>query len=269
MSKIKNSKFLIIRRLVQISIMFLFISANIFGWKILTGNLSTAKVFDLFYLSDPYAVIQIFATGSIIGVDVLVGALTILLFYSIIGGRAFCSYVCPLNIVTDLAFFVRKLVMKRSDKQISLNKKTRYYILALSLLVSIISGVAAFEFISPISILHRGLIFGIGTGWLVVFFVFLIDLLILERAWCGYLCPLGAFYSLIGRYNLIKIKHKVENCTNCMKCFDYCPEKQVLKIVTKKSGQIKSGACTTCGRCVDVCDDNALKYSINNYKKNK
>ncbi len=269
MNKIKNSKYLIIRRIVQLSILFLFVGANIWGWKILTGNLSTAKVLDTFYLADPYAIIQMFAAGSIVGIDAIIGAVITLLFYSLIGGRAFCSFVCPINIVTDTAAWARKLLLKKSDVNIlNISRKTRYYILAISLIVSAITGVAAFEFISPISILHRGIIFGIGTGWIVILFVFLFDLLILERAWCGHLCPLGAFYSLVGKFNFIKVKHKVENCTKCMKCFDVCPEKQVLSIVTKQSGQIKSGACTACGRCIDVCDDDSLKFSFNNYKKN-
>ena len=266
MNKLKNYKYLILRRTVQISILFLFVASNVFGWKILTGNLSTAKVLDSFFLADPFAVVQITATGIIIGADVLFGALIVAVFYALIGGRAFCSWVCPLNIVTDSAYKLRRLLFKGEKKILNINKKARYWVLVLSIILSAISGIAAFEFISPISILHRGIIFGIGTGWLVIVFIFFFDLLILERGWCGHLCPLGAFYSIIGRFNSVKIKHNVDNCTDCMKCFKVCPERQVLEIVTKKSGFIKFGACTNCGKCIDVCEDNALKFSINNYK---
>jgi ferredoxin-type protein NapH len=78
---------------------------------------------------------------------------------------------------------------------------------------------------------------------------------------------LGAFYSVIGRYSLIKVNHIKENCTNCLKCKDVCPEVQVLKKIAIESGRINSGECTNCGKCIEVCNDNSLKYSINNYKK--
>ena len=78
----------------------------------------------------------------------------------------------------------------------------------------------------------------------------------------GHLCPLGAFYSVIGKFSLLKVKHIKDNCTSCMKCFQVCPEEQVLDIVTKADGYIKSGECTNCARCIEVCHDKALKFSI-------
>jgi phosphoribosylaminoimidazole-succinocarboxamide synthase len=57
------------------------------------------------------------------------------------------------------------------------------------------------ELINPVSMLHRGLIFGIGTAWMVVLAIFLFDLFVMSRGWCGRLCPVGAFYSLIGRWS--------------------------------------------------------------------
>ena len=48
----------------------------------------------------------------------------------------------------------------------------------LALLLSALTGVAAFEWISPISMLHRELIFGIGLGLTAVLGVFLFDLFI-------------------------------------------------------------------------------------------
>jgi len=231
------------------------------------GNYSTAWVLEKFYLSDPHAVIQILATGFILGTDVLIGAVLILGFYALIGGRSFCSWVCPVNIVADTAnWFRQKLKMGKFDFVHLTSRKPRYWILILGLIISAISGVAAFELINPVTMLHRGIIFGFGMGWGLIVMIFLFDLLIVEYGWCGYLCPLGAFYSFISRYSLIKVKHLQENCTNCLKCVDICPEEQVLKIINKQSGFIKSGECTNCGRCIEICEDKSLKYSLNNYK---
>ena len=265
----RNYKYLILRRIVQVSIIILFIGANWYGWNILTGNYSTAKIFDTFYLSDPYAVLQTFATGFIIGADVLIGTLIAVLFYGLIGGRAFCSWVCPMNIVTDTANWLRKkLKMYKEDVKVPVKRSMRYWILGLGLALSAIFGVAAFELVSPISMLHRGLIFGWGAGWAAVFLVFFFDLFVLQNGWCGYVCPIGGFYSLLNKISIFKIQHDKDKCTNCNKCLIACPEKQVLiHIIGKESRQITGGECTNCGRCIDVCDDDSLKFSINKFKK--
>lgn len=61
------------------------------------GNLSASSLFGLIPLSDPYAILQMVVAGAVLATDVLVGALIITIFYLIIGGRAFCSWVCPIN----------------------------------------------------------------------------------------------------------------------------------------------------------------------------
>ncbi len=261
--KLHSYRFLVARRIVQATIMLLFIGANYFGWKVLSGNYSSALAFDSIHLTDPFAALQILAAGFAIGVDATIGALIILLFYALIAGRSFCSWVCPMNPVMDLSNWLnKKWKLTSKEGAVVLSRNIRYWILALSLILSVILGYGAFEMISPIGILHRNLIFGFGTGLFAVLFVFLIDLLIKPNAFCGYLCPLGAFYSLISKFRLIKVKHIQENCTQCNKCFAVCPEKQVLHIVGKQSGPIVSGECTNCARCIEVCDDNALKFKI-------
>jgi len=46
----------------------------------------------------------------------------------------------------------------------TLTRQTRYWVLGLGLVLSAVLGIAAFERISPISMLHRGVIFGMGAG---------------------------------------------------------------------------------------------------------
>lgn len=230
------------------------------------GTYSSAFVFESFYLADPYAVIQTLATGFIMSADAIIGAVIVLIFYALIAGRSFCSWVCPVNIVTDSAIWLRKyLKISTKDSYIKINRKTRYWVMALGIILSPIVGIAAFEVINPVTILHRGVVFGFGMGWAVIAAVFLFDLLVVEYGWCGHLCPIGAFYSGVGRFSLIKVKHDAEKCTMCMKCFSVCHEEQVLDFIGEKSGYIKN-ECSNCGRCVEVCDDDALKYSIYNYK---
>lgn len=261
---ILKNKFLILRRISQASVMVLFVGANVWGWKILSGNLSSAKVLDSFHIADPYMVLQTFAAGFVLSADALIGALIVWLFYALIGGRMFCSWICPMNMVTDLANWLRKkLKMNREDVRVPVKRSMRFWILGLSIVLSALFGVAAFELVSPVSMLHRGIVFGMGMGWAAVALVFFFDFAVLQNGWCGYICPIGGFYTLTNRISLLKVMHTKSKCTACNKCFIACPEKQVLQpVINKTDGQIKDGACTNCGRCIEVCDDDALRFSI-------
>jgi len=255
-------RFTVLRRISQISLMALFIAGNVLGWHILRGNLSTSRLFDLLPLADPFAVLQILAVGKMVSLQALLGALVIVIFFAVVGGRAFCSWVCPVNVVTDLANWLRKRARIDTASENSMDRKTRYWVLGMALVISALTGVAAFEWISPISMLHRGIIFGMGIGWTAVLGVFVFDLLIVKNGFCGHLCPLGGFYSLIGRTGIVKVRHNKNRCTLCGKCLEICPEAQVLPMVGKESGIVLSGECTNCGRCIEVCDEEAMKFGL-------
>jgi len=268
--KWSNIKYLVLRRFVQLSLLFLYFAGNYWGWKVLQGDLSASVLFGKVPLSDPFAILQTLATGATLAVNALLGALIIALFYGIIGGRAFCSWVCPVNMVTDLAAWLRrKLMIDRIERKIWISRNLRYYLLVIALIVSALTGLAAFEVISPITILNRGVIFGFGAGAGLLVAIFLFDLFAVKNGWCGHLCPLGGMHSLIGKYSILRVKHTSENCTLCMKCKEVCPEVQVLGMIGKRSEFVAGANCTNCGRCVDVCDDDALEFDLRNILKNK
>jgi len=275
--KWSNVKYLVLRRIVQIGLLFLYFMGNVYGWKVLTGDLSASMIFQKIPLADPFAVLQIFATGAVVGVNALIGAAVIALFYGIIGGRAFCSWVCPVNMVTDLAAWLRrKLLIDRIERKVWVSRNVRYYMIVLTLIVSAVTGLAAFEVLSPITIFNRNVVFGtavlsngvvfsFGAGIGLLVAIFLFDLFAVKNGWCGHICPLGGVHSLIGKYNLIRIKHNSDNCTLCMKCKTVCPEVEVLGMIGKRSEFVSRKECTNCGRCVDVCDDDALGFQLRNF----
>jgi len=271
--KFSNIKYLILRRFTQFGLLFLYFAGNYWGWKILQGDISTSMLFNKVPLSDPFALLQIFASGAVVGVNILIGALIIALFYGVIGGRAFCSWVCPVNLITDAAAWLRrKLMIDKIERKLWISRNIRYYMIVIVLITSAISGLAAFEILSPITILNRNIIFGVGSGLGLIAAIFLFDLFVVKNGWCGHICPLGGVYSIIGKYSLFRVKHTSENCTLCMKCKEVCPESQVLHMIGKKSINVNDIECTNCGRCIDVCDDNALEFSIGKYiseNKNK
>ena len=98
------------RRIVQIGLLCLYCLGNYAGIKILQGNLSASLFLETIPLSDPFALLQNFFSGALVGFNALVGGLIILMFYGVFAGRAFCSYVCPMNLVVDLANFLHRIL---------------------------------------------------------------------------------------------------------------------------------------------------------------
>ena len=93
--------------------------------------------------------------------------------------------------------------------------------------------------------------------------IFLFDLLILKNGWCGHLCPLGGFWSLVGRTALVRVRFDKTTCTHCGECARVCPEPQVLNLKRlEETGFVSSGECSNCGRCSPLCPEGSLTFDL-------
>jgi len=256
-------KWLILRRTSQFSILSLFILSPMTDSWFIKGNLSSSLVLNSIPLTDPYLLIQSFFAGHSVTATVLIGTAIVSLFYLTVGGRVYCSWVCPVNIATDTAGWLRrKLKIKSASLFI---KSTRYWLLGISFLLAFISGTLAWELVNPVTIIQRGLISGLWISALLLLVIFIFDLFMSRDAWCGHICPVGAFYSLFGRFGFVRISaYNRQDCDDCMDCYSVCPEQQVIKPVLKNTDNspvITGINCTNCGRCIDVCDKNVFKVT--------
>jgi len=257
-------RWLILRRFSQLLILLAFMTGPWFGVWVAKGNLSSSLFFDVLPLTDPLLVLQTLATGHLPYRTALIGAAIVLGIYLLLGGRIFCSWVCPVNVVTDAAAWTRRRLGIKTGRVPDAN--TRYWLLGGIMIATAVTGTLVWEWVNPVSLLHRGLIFGMaGAAW-VIAGVFVYDLLVAGRGWCGHLCPMGAFYSLLGRTALLRVSaQKRSTCNDCMDCFTVCPEPQVIRPALKQVGQqsplILSANCTACGRCIDVCDLKVFKMT--------
>ncbi|MEE4379319.1 MAG: 4Fe-4S binding protein, partial [Candidatus Competibacteraceae bacterium] len=125
-------RFLILRRVCQIGVLLLFFGTLHWAWQLagqplLAGNLSSSEVVGLVPLADPFAVLQILFTGHWVQIELVIGALIVLLFYGALGGRVWCSWVCPINMVTDLAGWLHTQLGIRDA--VNLGRHLRYAIL--------------------------------------------------------------------------------------------------------------------------------------------
>lgn len=273
----KANKWLILRRLAQFGFLGLFMVGPLSLWYldkqshpteglwIVKGTLASSLTLDFLPLTDPFMALQTFIAGHALETTALTGVAIVLLAYALFGGRTYCSWVCPINVITDAAHWLRqKLGIEGGLKH---SRQTRYWILGMALVVSGLTNVVAWEIVNPITILYRGVLFGAGLAWTAIVAVFLYDLFVARRGWCSNLCPVGAFYSVIGTVSILRVSAaKRAECNNCMDCFAVCPESQVISPAlrgeeTGTGPVILSPNCTNCGRCIDVCAPHVFNFT--------
>ena len=257
-------KWLLLRRFNQVGILALFLVGPWYGLWIVKGNLSFSYTLNILPLADPYVLLQSLVTGHAPEKLALIGVTIVVAFFLLVGGRTYCSWVCPVNLVTDLANWLRTRLGLKGGAHVS--RQTRYWILGMTFVAAAVSGTIAWEMVNPVTMMHRGLTFGIGLGWAVLLAVFLLDLFVMRHGWCGRLCPVGAFYSLIGKFSVLRVRLPARAaCNDCMDCFAVCPEQQVIRPALKAIGGapplILEANCTNCGRCIDVCSKDVFSFA--------
>ncbi len=269
-------KWLLLRRLVQLTLFMLFASGIWFGVWITKGTLASSQTInpfpvkgmpslDTLPLSDPLVLLQSLLARHVPETTTIVGALILLVFYGLFGGRLYCSWVCPINPITDLAGWVRrKLGM---GKGWTIKPKARLYSLVAILVASALTSTIVWELLNPITTLHRGLLFGLSWGMVSALAIFLFDVFVARNGWCGHLCPVGAFYGLLNFKALLRVSAvRRDACDDCMDCYAVCPEMHVISPALKghKTGAgpvILNRDCTSCGRCIDVCPEKVFRFT--------
>lgn len=253
-----SSKWTIARRIVQILMVALIVSP-LAGMTLFSGNLASGELLGL-QLSDPLAWLQAVIGGRVFLVSYLVSMLIVVVFYFLLGGRSFCGWVCPVNLVTELGDKVRT---KMKTGMATLPLATNRWTLALVMVVVAVTGVPLFEMLSPIGIVGRALVFGSLLPLALVVAILLAEILVARRVWCRSLCPLGGFYSLLGHYSPLRVGFAKERCTHCNDCIAVCPVEEVLAPSLEHGvPQVKAGDCTRCMACLDACPAKALTIGI-------
>lgn len=260
------NRWLVLRRVSQLGILALFLAGPWLGIWIAKGNIASSLILETLPLTDPLLLLQVALTGHWPELAALIGAGIVILFYLLAGGRVYCSWVCPVNMVTDAAEWSREKLGIKGGARFA--RSTRYWLLGLVLLLALATGSLVWEWVNPVTLIFRGLVFGLGLAWGVLAAIFLLDLFVSRRAWCGHLCPMGAFYGLIpGALSLLRVSAAGrERCDDCLDCYAICPEPQVIHPALKGASQgrgpvILAHECTNCGRCLDICARDVFRFT--------
>jgi polyferredoxin len=183
-----------------------------------------------------------------------------IVFMSLVVGKSFCSWLCPIGFLSELIgdfgekLFKRKIKLPkfldyplRSLKYLMLG----FLFYSVFFLMSVfavkafldspynqVSDVKMYYFFAEIS----------QFALIVIAVLFLLSIPI-RNFWCRYLCPYGALLGILNFFSPTRIKRNPVSCIDCGLCNKACPS--FIKVDKVKT--VLSDECTSCFNCIDVC----------------
>jgi ferredoxin-type protein NapF len=223
--------------------------------------------------------------GRVLWSLVLVGA-------TLAVGRFFCAYVCPLGASIDFLDFLLFRKSKRRGLKTDSNLQSWKYFLLILIIAAAVTGVSLAYLLDPIALLTRfytlvlypltiavvnillDLFRPLFQGWVnlahlhypqPVYYMTALTLTIFgalialsrlaPRFWCRYLCPLGAFLSLLSPLGVFR-RRVSEECNRCMACQKVCP----MAAIDEDPLKTRSSECIQCRECAGICPQKAISY---------
>ncbi len=228
---------------------------------LLKGNTWSGVFFGL-SLSDPLALVSHASKSRSLYWPIFLAAL-IPIVATMLLGRFFCGWICPGTFIYELTDNLA-LLFRRSTNfrlKIKLHPNLKFIILALGIFLGLTIGLTLFSLLYPPAIIGREIFYlialgGFSSGLLIFIFFVLLEIFFIRRAFCRYLCPGGALYSLLGRFRILRVQRSVEKCNDCEKCDAVCQFH--LSPLNDRFGM----DCNNCTACIQVCPTNALSLII-------
>ncbi len=195
----------------------------------------------------------------------------LLLLFGLLLGRVICGFLCPFGLLQELLHKIPTRKVKKSPLTRKLSWTKYGILLVFALAIPAWFALRKLplpgfcKFICPAGTLEGAVMLLLHpandalramTGGL-FWWKFSLMLLILTacvfvfRAFCRFLCPLGALYSLLSRLALLGVKVDGARCVDCGACLRVCP---------MDIRSVGDRECVHCGTCIDVCPTRAISF---------
>ncbi|MBF0452903.1 MAG: 4Fe-4S binding protein [Candidatus Magnetomorum sp.] len=255
----------------------------------------------------PYAVNLFFCWNPLIAVSVMLIAKTVMVIFlpaigivvlTIIFGRVFCSWMCPLGTLLDM---FQRFIPGTHTRGNTHFPDIRYSVFILTIM-SALAGLQLVGFVDPFSILFRGLTFvvdplmniilvgffdylylhapewisglsepvyqalkktilpyqcvyflSVSLSFCILFVIFSLEI-VDRRFWCKKICPLGALFSILSRFSLLKRSPK-KMCATCNQCATMCRMGSF-----DPEGHHLADNCSRCMECVQSCPQDRIGF---------
>ncbi len=230
------------------------------------------------------------------------GGFLIVLALTVLTGRTYCSFLCPLGIGQDIFSRIGGKFKKKFRRYGYRKPYTilRYSILGLTLIFTMTWGIYVVTLLDPYSIFGRFITYFIKplVIWInnflagifgkfdiytlnnihvkgfplvvysipVAFFI-LVGLLSFTRGrlYCNTVCPVGTLLGLISKVSVFRIKFDESACTKCGRCAVRCKSSCIDFLRT----DVDVSRCVDCFNCINICPEGALSYGLTGLKKKK
>ena len=228
-----------------------------------------------------------------------VEVLVILLVLSLVFGRVYCSFICPMGVYQDVVAWLSKKFTKKKKYTFSkamtvlrwtvLAATVIAFIFGFNFLVGLLDPYGAYgrivtHIFRPAYLAGNNLleyifssfdnytfykvgIYSLGVLSTLIALVTLVGIGLLAwrngRTWCNTICPVGTLLGFISRYSLFRLQFDDDKCNSCGLCAMKCKA----SCINSKDKQIDYSRCVTCFNCIEACNRSAMKYAPYKWKK--
>ena len=222
----------------------------------------------------------------------------IMIMLTLVLGRFYCGWICPLGTMIDLSGSTRKgrnlpgyekgrklrnikfFILGTIAVFAALGYQTAWVLDPMGIMARFVSlnlmptvtlafdkafafVISRFELYGPVYDLYRSLkasFLGVEVRYFassgVIFSLFVLVCvlsLFVSRFWCRAICPLGALYSILARFSIMR--RVARDCIGCKACVSYCRTGAI-----KDGEHYDKGECVMCMDCVYDCPTKTTKF---------
>ncbi len=196
-------------------------------------------------------------TTNLLNFSIFLGVLGV----GLVAGRAFCGWMCPLGALQDFfAAWARRLSgekrhirgkkspalfpLRLPEKLDHRLRYAKYFILGIILVASVFAVFPPLHAICPVRAFFSFTLTPLLWGVLILFIAYS---MLVERATCKYLCPLGALLAVFNKISPVRLVAE-GGCNHCGRCDIECS--MGIKDVPDN---LQDSECIRCLECLDTC----------------